>query len=168
MKKLVIKIKYRSSSQTTTSLHTKSIQFAQSACKYYFNAQHFLITLGAEARSFLDYLCEQMDAKTNRIIISRELRQSYVSFIRQVTSNRTKPKDGSLTQYVSKFKKLGLILPEAGNGSGYYVVNPKYFYKESENKRKLLLQELIQKRIKENKSLFGLLPQDEVDFFSQQ
>ena len=165
MKRTKIEVEFTATTQPQTK-QKRTFTLVSEGCKYYFNAQHLLMNIGAEARVFLDYLCEKMDGTKNTILINKELRWEFMYHFANITGRTTVPTDGSLTQYVSKFKKLGLIISATENSNGFYIVNPKYFYKGTEKARSTLIRALITTRIKKRVPIVALINTSEEEFFT--
>ena len=139
------------------------LSFVSSGVQYYFNAQHLFYSLGKDARAFYDYLCEKMNNK-NFVTIHAELKTSFVEHFARITSNKKKIAETSLPTYISKFVKLGLIIPMGKARGGFYCVNPKYAFKGTQKGRVDLIQELLNKRGTAGLSLYGLIDRPEDKF----
>ena len=124
------------------SLHQMHLR--RTACALYHNAQHLLIQLTAVERGYLDYLCEHMDDK-NRIIVDRDQKEAYSSFMLAVTKGGVKVGIRTIDTAVKKLKELGLLF-EVGTSRGYFYVNPKHFWAGPEKARVVLIKQLIEER----------------------
>jgi hypothetical protein len=162
MKRIIVRFR-RSSSNTYLE---KPLRLVTDYVKCYFNTQHKLIKLGSHSRSFLDFLCEKMSIDDNSIVINLGMKQDFVYHINTVTGGKENPSIDSLSQYVSDFKRMDLIIPHGSKGSGYYCVNPKHFYKGSEKSRFELISKMIEERIAAGLSIRGLIDQPENEFLS--
>lgn len=113
--------------------------------KTYFNCQHLMLKLKPLEHSFLVYLIEQSE-HDNRILVDTDIKNGFISFLTDITKKDPGLKPNNLDKMLKRLVELGLILHDK-NTRGYYLVNPKYFWKESEKKRLVFLEKLIHNRI---------------------
>lgn len=139
----------------------KEVVVVKEGCKYFFNAQHYLIQLERGERAFYDYLCEQMDSY-NRVTISAQLRENFVQFVNSVSSKKRTYSTGSLSKYIQTLMGMGLLIRSGSKNSGYYTINPKYAFAGPENARVRLLRTMITQGVAAKKDISALIhvPQD--------
>ncbi|RYY39019.1 MAG: hypothetical protein EOO08_12140 [Chitinophagaceae bacterium] len=145
------------SGKAVSKLGAPSSMLIASRCfSLYFNCQHLLIQLPPPARSFFDFLCEEMRADTNSVIIDNKLKELFIGRIRQITSKKVTLSIESVNKYVLRLKKLNLILRHEQQ-KGYYLINPKYAAKCSKKARLAMIKKMIEERAMFEKDLQGLL-----------
>lgn len=143
----------------------KQVSYVARYCRYFFNRQHIITKLASNEMSFYEYLCEHMDSG-NRILIDKEQKARYISFMKNVTSNKRFLRAPSLNRYISKFRGLGLIVLWGSQNSALYLINPRYAYIGTETNRTKLLQNIIELRIKNGESIQAFIDVPEKDFLS--
>gem|GEM_PF-2083446 len=141
----------------------RSIRYVDSGCMLYFNNQHALLQLSTKELSFLLFLTEKMNS-FNTVIVDRVLKESYVSFVLEVSS-KSNVSVTAVDKYIKKLKEVGYLILSGTRNSTFYIVNPKYLFKGSEFKRKRLLEKIILERIDKGQSLLHLIDRPEDEFF---
>jgi hypothetical protein len=142
VKRLQIKVAVK----TPKGNETKCIDFVKDGCTTFFNAQHLLLQLHAGERALYDFLLEKMIKKDNTITIDTALKNSFITHIAKITSNKTSYTLQSIGNYVKQLEALGLIIKMGSINSGFYSVNPKYAFKGTEKNRAATLKSLIEDR----------------------
>jgi hypothetical protein len=106
------------------------------------NFQHIILELKLNATgiSFLNYICERMNAEENTILINGSFKAEYIAFAEQISGKAPTPK--TLGNLINKFVEKHLLIERLGLSS-FYIVNPKYFSKGPKTARKELLQSLL-------------------------
>jgi transposase-like protein len=131
-----------------------SLEYRAVSCKMYMCAQHQLIQLNNKQRCFLDYLCEKMD-EDNTVYIDREFKNKFIEITQDFGNKKYSFTIGIIDKAIAQLVKLNLILLKQ---QGYYIVNPRYFFKGSETNRLELLKKEVAYRFNNNLPLNGLLP----------
>ena len=119
------------------------INFLGSSHFIYHNHQHIILELNLNAKGivFLSYICENM-GQDNLILINDDFKRKYIEFITNIA--KTNANISTVNSYVKKFEKKHLIIKHK-DLSCLYTVNPKYFSKVNERKRKDLIEKLLSK-----------------------
>lgn len=119
-----------------------------SATKRYHNVVLLLFSLPECARNLMDYLMEKMtddnvvhSNQFTRDSFNRSIYDAWLSHYKEECDHYTTAVDMAMSKMYSDvtirkafgtLKEKGLILPET---RGVYIVNPKYFFKKSEQNR---------------------------------
>jgi hypothetical protein len=140
----------------------KQLRFVTSGYTLFFNAQHQLAKLSTKERCFLEYLCEYMRTSTNDITIDSRQKENFIKHYQVYTSKTITI--SAVNKFMSKLKLLGLILETPYRG--FYIVNPKYFFKGANNSRLKYLKVLIENRLAEGLSVASLINAPENEFKS--
>ena len=119
-----------------------NISFIEDGHTVHHNFQHIILELNLNATgiSFLNYICERMNADDNLILINGSFKSEYIAFAEKVSDKA--PSDRKLTSLVKQFKEKHLLIEQLKSPL-LYIVNPKYFSKVSKEKRKKMLQILL-------------------------
>ena len=141
----------------------KKVKFINEGFTLFFNAQHHLLKLSAVERMFFDYLCEEMRAIDNDILINDEVKTKFQEHLMRLSGGKKNASLNQLTKFVQKLNGLGLILKTQNKAR--YIVNPKYAFKDSAHARKKFLKKLIEHRVKLKLPVAGLLHIPETEFF---
>lgn len=147
---------------TTAKKITQRVRVKKAGVKTYFNAQHILYELSSEERVFLDYLIEE-GKLDNRLFVDLDVKKNFCDFLKNKLHLKSIPTIDQLNRYLKKFINLGLALKEDGQ-KGYYRINPKYFWKGTEGKRKITLQKLVESRVKSGLPFACLIDRTEDEF----
>ena len=123
----------------------------------FFNNQHLKIRLPSAARTFFDFLCENMRADNNAIIINQDLKREFIEFVSKITSKKKTITLSTINKYITLLKKSHLLILSPGSERGYYIVNPKYVSKGTKRARRELLQAVINEKIANKENLKGLI-----------
>jgi len=123
----------------------QTIDYVKDNVRWFYCQQHMLLELTAKEISFLLFLTECMD-NMNRVTIDQALKKKYCDLIQLVCKKAITEK--SLERYSTKLQALGYLLETAIRG--YYVVNPRYFFKGPEKDRLTLIKGLITSRQKQS------------------
>lgn len=117
------------------------ISFSESSHIIYHNHQHIILELNLNAKGLvlLSYICENMDPD-NVILINDDFKRAYIDFVNNIA--KTSLTIETVNSYVEKFKKKHLLIKHK-DFPCLFIVNPKYFSKVNETKRKKLLQRLL-------------------------
>lgn len=127
---------------------TQTFHFVKSYNKLFHNAQHLLLDLNSKERCFFDYLCEKMDDK-NGIYADVHLKEDFLSHYAKIKrKGGAEIKVAHITTYLKKLRELGLILENTSRT--YYIINPKYAFNSTIEKRLLLIKSLIYERNSKN------------------
>lgn len=121
----------------------KRVRFKALGYKTYFNCQHLLMRLNPVERGVLDFLIENADDK-NLVLVNETLKEKYCSFLLDVSQMSISK--NVVAKAVNKLASIGLILAEP-LVRGLYIVNPKYFWSGSEQRRMLIIEQTIIKRL---------------------
>ena len=119
-----------------------NISFMVDGHTVHHNFQHIILELKLNATgiSFLNYICERMNAEENTILINGSFKGEYIAFSEQISGKA--PSVRKLTDLVKLFKEKQLLIERLGLSS-LYIVNPKYFSRGSKRAREKLLQRLL-------------------------
>jgi hypothetical protein len=119
-----------------------NISFIEDGHTVHHNFQHIILELNLNATgiSFLNYICERMNADDNLILINGSFKSEYIAFAEKVSDKA--PSERKLTSLVKQFKEKHLLIEQLKSPL-LYIVNPKYFSKVSKEKRKKMLQILL-------------------------
>ena len=119
-----------------------NISFMEDGHTVHHNFQHIILELNLNATgiSFLNYICERMNADDNLILINGSFKSEYIAFAEKVSDKA--PSERKLTSLVKQFKEKHLLIEQLKSPL-LYIVNPKYFSKVSKEKRKKMLQILL-------------------------
>jgi hypothetical protein len=119
-----------------------SISFMEDGHTVHHNFQHIILelNLNATGMSFLNYICERMNADDNLILINGSFKAEYIVFAEQISGKA--PTTKTLDNFIDKFVEKHLLIERLGMSS-LYIVNPKYFSKGSKTARKKLLERLL-------------------------
>ena len=152
--KLIVKFKlgYKGEGDTFLPVYS-SKKINKTPIKNYGNCMHHLINLSSFERVYLDYLCEVMEEKTNIVHIDTLTKQSFLDKFELSTAEKRSME--LLKKAVEKLKNNFLIIKLKSRG--VYFVNPRYFYKSSEESRKEIIREYLEwifKNSKENESYY--------------
>ena len=143
MAKNYIKIKASLTHQGKTV--NPDISFMVDGHTVHHNFQHIILELNLNATgiSFLNYICERMNADDNLILIDGSFKAEYIAFAEQI-SGKT-PSIRKLTNLVKLFKEKHLLIEHLKHMKlpTLYIVNPKYFSKGTKTARVKLLQRLL-------------------------
>lgn len=146
--------KIRLEGATRTGLKiTHSLEYRAVSCKMYMCAQHLLIQLNNKQRCFLDYLCEQME-EDNTVYLDREFKDKFIELTQDFGNKKYSFTIGIIDKAIELLVKLNLILLKQ---KGYYLVNPRYFFKGSETSRLALLEKEVVYRFNNDLPLAGLV-----------
>jgi hypothetical protein len=140
MAKNYIKIKASLTHQGKTV--NPDISFMEDGHTVHHNFQHIILELNLNATgiSFLNYICERMNADDNLILIDGSFKAEYIAFAEQISGKPTTTK--TLGNLIDKFVEKHLLIERLGLSS-LYIVNPKYFSRGSKRAREKLLQRLL-------------------------
>lgn len=118
------------------------ISFMEEGHTVHHNFQHIILELNLNSTgvSFLNYICERMNAKDNTILINGLFKVEYISFAKQISGKA--PEIRTLGNLIDKFVEKYLLI-ERLDLPFLYIVNPKYFSKGSKSARKKLLVSLL-------------------------
>lgn len=136
---------------------TRSLPFRAEHCKFFMCAQHLLFNLNNKESCLLHYLCERMD-DGNNVYLDRNFKEEFIAYTKHIGIPENNFSMAIIDKAITKLKKLNLIIQKQ---QGYYMVNPRYFFKGSEVDRIKVLEKEIKKRFNENLPLDGLLPMPE-------
>lgn len=119
-----------------------NIGFMEDGHTVHHNFQHIILELNLNATgiSFLNYICERMNADDNLILINGSFKTEYIVFAEQISGKA--PTTKTLDNFIDKFVEKHLLIERLGMSS-LYIVNPKYFSKGSKTARKKLLELLL-------------------------
>lgn len=119
-----------------------NISFMEDGHTVHHNFQHIILELNLNATgiSFLNYICERMNADDNLILIDGSFKAQYIAFAEQISGKA--PTTKTLGNLIDKFVEKHLLIERLGLSS-LYIVNPKYFSKSSKRAREKLLQRLL-------------------------
>jgi hypothetical protein len=119
-----------------------NISFMEDGHTVHHNFQHIILELNLNATgiSFLNYICERMNAEDNLILINGSFKAEYIAFAEKLT--RKLPSESKLISLIKQFKEKHLLI-EHLKFPLLYIVNPKYFSKGSKTMRRELLQLLL-------------------------
>jgi hypothetical protein len=119
-----------------------NISFMEDGHTVHHNFQHIILELNLNATgiSFLNYICERMNADDNLILINGSFKAEYIAFAEKLT--RKLPSESKLISLIKQFKEKHLLI-EHLKFPLLYIVNPKYFSKGSKTMRRELLQLLL-------------------------
>lgn len=106
------------------------------------NFQHIILELNLNATgiSFLNYICERMNAEHNTILINGSFKAEYIVFAEQISGKS--PNIRTLGNLINKFVEKHLLIEDL-ELPFFYIVNPKYFSKGTKIAREKLLQRLL-------------------------
>lgn len=130
-----------------------SMRYRAENCKLFMCGQHLLFQLNTKQRCFLDYLCEHMN-DDNTVYINGDFKKSFIDFIEHIGLDSKEYSIAIIDKVISKLKELNLIIIKQ---KGYYLINPKFFYKGNETNRIALLKREIKFRMINNLPLDGLI-----------
>jgi hypothetical protein len=119
-----------------------NISFMEDGHTVHHNFQHIILELNLNATgiSFLNYICERMNAGDNLILIGGSFKAEYIAFAEQISGKA--PTTKTLENYINKFVEKHLLIKRL-DSTLLYIVNPKYISKGSKTSRKELLQQLL-------------------------
>ena len=104
---------------------------AQSSTKRYYNCLYLLCRLSPCARNLVDYMSEVMD-KDNMVNTSAPDRKMFIEFMAKITRDAVTYSDSAIKKALQELKAKNLIIPKY---VGRALVNPLYFFSESDAKR---------------------------------
>ena len=141
------------------------INFSDSSHIVYHNHQHIIIELNLNAKGIvlLSYICEKMN-QDNVILINDDFKRAYIDFIISIAKTSIEIK--TVTSFVKKFEKKHLLIKHK-DFPFLYTVNPKYFAKVNETKRKKLLQRLLSEEYEGKINKEALLNKPLESFFEE-
>lgn len=118
-----------------------NISFMEDGHTVHHNFQHIILELNLNATglSFLNYICERMNAD-NIITLDGSFKAQYIAFAEQISGKA--PTTKTLGNLIDKFIEKHLLIERLGLSS-LYIVNPKYFSKGTKRAREKLLQRLL-------------------------
>lgn len=118
-----------------------NINFMDDGHTVHHNFQHIILELNLNATgvSFLNYICERMNAD-NIITLNGSFKAEYIVFSEGIAGKA--PSVKNLSNLIDKFVEKHLLI-ERLDLSFLYIVNPKYFSKGTKEKRKQLLLKLL-------------------------
>lgn len=118
-----------------------NIPFLENGHTVHHNFQHIILglNLNATGMSFLNFICERMDAN-NLVQLNGAFNMEYIEFAKKLSGKA--PSERKLTSLVKQFKEKHLII-EHFKLPFLFIVNPKYFSKGTKTARKELLQRLL-------------------------
>lgn len=140
----------------------KKVRFKSDGVKMYFNSQHIFCEISPKIRCFYIFLCEKMDVK-NRVYIDHHLKQEFLDYISNITSNTKYFKLTNFDSAIKKLKELGLLIFDTTKSN--YIINPKYAFRGNETARKNLLQNILNDRVNKKQPLTGLIDTTEAEFY---
>lgn len=119
-----------------------NISFVKDGHTVHHNFQHIILELKLNATgiSFLNYICERMNAEDNRILINGSFKGEYIAFAEEISGKA--PSSKKLDNLVKQFKEKHLLIKRL-DFPLLYIVNPKYFSKGTKTAREKLLQRLL-------------------------
>jgi hypothetical protein len=119
-----------------------NISFMEDGHTVHHNFQHIILELNLNAIgiSFLNFICERMNADDNLILINGSFKAEYIAFAEKVT--RKPPSESKLISLIKQFKEKHLLI-EHLKFPLLYIVNPKYLSKSTKSMRRELLQLLL-------------------------
>lgn len=119
-----------------------NISFMVDGHTVHHNFQHIILELKLNATgiSFLNYICERMNADDNFILIDGSFKAEYIAFAEQISGKA--PSSKKLDNLVKQFKEKHLLIKRLDLPL-LYIVNPKYFSKGTKTAREKLLQRLL-------------------------
>jgi hypothetical protein len=119
-----------------------NISFMEDGHIVHHNFQHIILELNLNATgiSFLNYICERMNADDSLILIDGSFKAEYIAFAEQISGRA--PTTKTLENYIKKFVEKHLLIKRL-DSTLLYIVNPKYFSKGSKRARVKLLQHLL-------------------------
>lgn len=161
MKRDTILIKLRRADESEVIERTLSA-VAESHQRF-FNCTHRLLHLNAKERAFYDYLCEQMNSTTNKVVINRPFKEMFINDIKTWTSGKVVISLNSVNQYTVKLAEIGLII-NMNPKSGLYAVNPRFAFKGNKTERKRAFQDLMQELYQQAMSIQPFLNEPEDSF----
>ena len=138
-----VSIPYKSGDLILTRIWTN--YFEKGQVKFYFNALHHWSKLSPVSRTLIIHLCEEMDQIDNKV---RTDKYTIQSFQKKLHEAGVRKKNGSMLYGEDGIRKAFLQLREQDflittRDKGINIVNPRYFYKDSELQRKSLVQKLM-------------------------
>ncbi len=141
------------------------INFSDSSHIVYHNHQHIILELNLNAKGLvlLSYICENMD-QDNVILINDDFKRAYIEFVNNIA--KTNITINTVRSFVKKLEKKHLLIKHKGL-SGLYIINPKYFSKVNETKRKKLLQRLLSEEYEGKINKEALLNKPLESFFEE-
>ena len=119
-----------------------NISFMKDGHTVHHNFQHIILELNLNATgiSFLNYICERMNADNNLILIDGSLKAEYIAFAEEISGKA--PSSKKLDNLLKQFKEKHLLI-KCLDLPLLYIVNPKYFSKGTKTAREKLLQRLL-------------------------
>jgi hypothetical protein len=119
-----------------------NISFKLDGHTVHHNFQHIILELNLNATgiSFLNYICERMNAEDNKILINGSFKGEYIAFAEEISGKA--PSSKKLDNLVKQFKEKHLLIKRLDLPL-LYIVNPKYFSKGTKTAREKLLQRLL-------------------------
>jgi hypothetical protein len=105
---------------------------------FYENVSHKLAKLNKAETLFFHFVCEEMD-ESNNIVHSKALRTKYIAHASK--NFNLKYKDETIKKAFAKLVKVGLIINYDVKSD--CTVNPRHVFKGSQNKRKGIIQVII-------------------------
>lgn len=114
--------------------------FSATHYKRYYNTLCLLAGVGGSARNMLDYFCERMD-NNNMVPSNVTIRRQFIKDIAKWTSGKVVYSDSAVKKAIHTLVSKGLLLKTEKRGM--LIVNPEYFFKDSEDKRKRSLKMIL-------------------------
>jgi hypothetical protein len=108
------------------------------AVKSYFNKMHKTSKVSVMALVLLEFLCEEMDSKTNIVHHNKPTRDKFIKLLK--TSTGRKYSDAAVKKAFRQLAKCGLLIYYNERGSSH--VNPRHYFKGAEADRVKLLENL--------------------------
>jgi len=118
-----------------------NISFMEDGHTVHHNFQHIILELNLNSTgvSFLNYICEMMNAD-NTILLDGSFKTGYIEFAKEISGKA--PEKRTLGNHIDKFVEKHLLIKRCDLPL-LYIVNPKYFSKGSNTKRRKLLEGLL-------------------------
>jgi len=132
---------------------TQPLTYRAEFCKHFFCDQHLLYQLNKKERCFFEYLCERMD-EDNTVYLDRQFKDNFIAHTLNIGIKANSFTIGIIDKAIAHLVKLNLILMKQ---QGYYLVNPRYYFKGSETSRLALLEKEVVYRFNNNLPLAGLV-----------
>lgn len=132
---------YRTTASGSKEQKAKTFSYSTNHVKDYNNHLHIYVKLSSAAQYLLRYLVENMDEKDNLVINHPAARQKFLSFMSK--SINTSYKDTTIRKAFTELKTNGYLIDV--KHAKRLVVNPKYFYRGTEEQRSLFIGSLLKK-----------------------
>lgn len=133
---------------------TEYYRAAGSHVKQFHGALKHLLRLPKCARDLIDYLAETAD-HNNMVRSDMYLRDTFSKLVEKLTDGEVSYRDSTVKAAFGQLEKAGLLIKR---NKGVYLVNPEYFFRLDESKRKDCIKLMLEFDVHVPGATFKKLP----------